>query len=460
MAYSSQRVAFPYFALSALLFLLQVVFGLIIGAQYVWPDFLVDVLPFSMGKAIHINLLVLWLVLGLMGATYYIVPPESKRELHSTKIAMVQFWLLTVGGVADIVGLLFGVSEGRKYLEAPWPIDVGIVIGALLFLYNVGMTVLKAERRTAIHTTLLTGLVGLSVLFLGGNILVRNPNFSLDQYWWWWIVHLWVEGTWELVVASVTAFMTIRIAGVPREQVEKWLYLEVALVFLTGILGIGHHYFWIGTPKYWLMVGGFFSALEPVPLALIVWNTFQHLKETHTKPTNPLALHWMVAAVIGNFVGAGLMGVVHTIPAVNYWTHGTQVTAGHGHMAFFGAYAAAIIAVIYYALPEMKGITETFSQRNGYKALLWMNFSMLAMSLTLLASGVVQVYVNRVAGVDFMQMKRDFLSGWMIWRVVFGLTFSVGLLYYLSDVLSLSKAKTVERPAGSGVSSGAYSHIS
>lgn len=376
----------------------------------------------------------------MMGATYYILPDESKRELHSPALARAQFWILTVAGILDIGGLLVGIGEGRKYLEAPWYLDIMIIVGALLFLYNVGMTVLKSENRTSIHAVLLTGLTGLSLLFAAGNILVRNPNFSIDQYWWWWIVHLWVEGTWELVVAAITAFMLIRVAAVPRELIEKWMYLEVALVFLTGILGIGHHYYWIGTPRYWMMVGGFFSALEPLPLALMVWNTFQHLREAGARPSNPLALNWLVAAVIGNFVGAGLMGVVHTLPIVNQWTHGTQVTPGHGHMAFFGAYAAHIIAVIYYALPEMRGVTGSFCQVRGMRALWWMNLSMLAMSLTLMAAGVVQVYLNRVAGVDFMLVKKEYLNGWMLWRFIFGLAFTVGLAEYLLDFISLSRA--------------------
>lgn len=448
MSYSSQRVAYPYFLLSALLFTLQIVFGLIIAAQYVWPQFMVDTLPFNMGKAIHINLLILWLLLGMMGATYYILPPDSRRELHSPRLAMAQFWILTVAGVADVGGLLFGVSEGRKYLEAPWPLDVMIIAGALIFLYNVGMTVWKSQRRTSIQAVLLTGLAGLSVLFLGGNILVRNPNFSIDQFWWWWIVHLWVEGTWELVVAAVTAYMLIRLTGVPREQMEKWMYLEVALVFLAGILGIGHHYYWIGTPRYWFMVGGFFSAMEPLPLALMVWNTFQHLRETRQKPANTVALYWLVAAVIGNFVGAGLMGVVHTLPIINQWTHGTQVTAGHGHMAFFGAYAAHIVAMIYYALPEMRGVTNSFNQRRGMRALWWMNLSMLAISVTLMISGVVEVYLNRISGLDFMTVKNTYMTGWMVWRLVFGFTFAIGLLYYLYDVFVIARATPAARPVG------------
>ncbi len=445
MKYSSQRVAYPYLLLAVALFALQIVLGLVIGAQYVWPDFLKDVLPFSQGKAIHINLLVLWLLLGMMGATYYIIPPESKREIHSTKLAMVQFWILTIAGLIDAGYLMAGFSEGRKYLEAPWPVDIMIIIGALMFLYNVGMTVLKSEKKTSIQAVLLTGLIGLSVLFVFGNVMVRNANFSIDQYWWWWIVHLWVEGTWELVVAALTAYVLMRLTGIPRGHIEKYLYLEVALVFLTGILGIGHHYYWIGTPKYWMMVGGFFSALEPVPLALMVWNTFQHLKESKTVPTNKVALNWLVIAIIGNFVGAGLMGVVHTLPIINQWTHGTQVTAGHGHMAFFGAYAAHIIAVVYFVLPEMRGVTNTFDQRSGMRSLWWMNLSMLFMSLTLMAAGVVQVYVERISGVSFMLVKNTYLTGWMIMRLVFGLTFTVGVLEFVYDFIRISKSKPMEQ---------------
>jgi nitric oxide reductase subunit B len=78
------------------------------------------------------------------------------------------------------------------------------------------------------------------------------------------VVHLWVEGVWELIMGAILSFLLIKLTGVDREVIEKWLYVIVGFTFLSGILGTGHHYYYIGTPRYWLMVGGIFSALEPL----------------------------------------------------------------------------------------------------------------------------------------------------------------------------------------------------
>jgi nitric oxide reductase subunit B len=109
---------------------------------------------------------------------------------------------------------------------------------------------------------LLVGLVAAALLYLPGMITFENQ--VLDSYFRWWVVHLWVEGVWELIMGAILAYLLIKLTGVDREVVEKWLYVIVGLTFLSGILGTGHHYYWIGAPKYWLMVGGLFSALEPL----------------------------------------------------------------------------------------------------------------------------------------------------------------------------------------------------
>jgi nitric oxide reductase subunit B len=86
----------------------------------------------------------------------------------------------------------------------------------------------------------------------------------MDSYWRWWVVHLWVEGVWELIMGGIMSYLLIKLTGVDREIIEKWLYVIVGFTFLSGILGTGHHYYFIGTPKYWLAIGGIFSALEPL----------------------------------------------------------------------------------------------------------------------------------------------------------------------------------------------------
>ena len=277
MEYRSQKIAYWYFAAALPLFVLQVVVGLWLAANYTFtiPQSIVNVFPFSTARAIHTNLLVLWMLLGFMGGTYYIIPEETKSEIYSTNLAWFQLIALLATGVTAIVGFLFGWTQGRPLLEIPMALDFVVVIGALVFLFNVGMTMLKAKNWTVIQGTLLGGLVFLALLYLFG--IPFYQNLVIDWYYWWWVIHLWVEGAWELVTAAIFAFVLMKLTGVEREVVEKWLYVEIGLFMFTGLAGTGHHYYWLGAPRYWLWIGGIFSALEPLPIILMVFDTMHHV---------------------------------------------------------------------------------------------------------------------------------------------------------------------------------------
>jgi len=196
MQYSSQSVAKPYFIAAIGLFVGQILFGLIMGLQYVEGDFLFPIIPFNIARMVHTNLLIIWLLFGFMGASYYLVPEESEKELHSPLLAIGLFWIFLIAGALTIVGYLLvpytqlaemtGNSVlptmGREFLEQPTITKVGIVIVILGFLYNIGMTILQG-RKTVVTLVLLTGLIGLAVLFL---FAFYNPsNLVLDKYYWW-----------------------------------------------------------------------------------------------------------------------------------------------------------------------------------------------------------------------------------------------------------------------------------
>jgi nitric oxide reductase subunit B len=141
MRYPSQRVAYPYFVVALLLFGLQMVFGMLAAAKYLGPDPLQGVLPFDVVKAIHTNLLLVWLLTGFMGATYFLVPEETRAEIYSVRLAYAQLAIWTGMGVTAVVGYLFGWTTGNKLLEQPFPLKVVIVIVMLMFLYNIFMTI-------------------------------------------------------------------------------------------------------------------------------------------------------------------------------------------------------------------------------------------------------------------------------------------------------------------------------
>jgi nitric oxide reductase subunit B len=185
----------------------------------------------------------------------------------------------------------------------------------LVFAYNVIGTAIRARKITGIMGVLIADTVPLIILYL--DAFAAYPNMSVDLFWWWWLVHLWVEATWEVLIGCIMALALMALLRTPRRIVEMWLYIEVALVLGTGILGLGHHYFWIGTPQYWLHIGGFFSALEPLPLLGMVVHAVYDAGTQHMKTTNRPAFFWMMAEAFGNFLGAGVWGFMMTLPQIN-----------------------------------------------------------------------------------------------------------------------------------------------
>jgi len=437
MTHATQKEAYPYFVAAVLLFALQVILGLLTVVKYIWPDPLLDILPFNTSRAIHINLLVFWLLLGFMGGTYYMIPEESDAELYSPTIARVQLGILLAGGVGAIVGYLFGISWGMPFLEQPVIIKVLIVAAALMFLFNVFMTVQKTKHWTAIQGVLIGGMVFLAIMFLFGIVFMKN--LATQYYFWWWVIHLWVEGAWELITGAIMAFILLKLTGVERGLVEKWLYVEIALVLFTGIIGTGHHYYWIGTPDYWYWWGGIFSALEPLPILFMVVDTMRNVRERKLEIKNRVAYHWAIGCAWFHFVGAGIWGFAHTLPQVNQWTHGTQVTASHGHMAFFGAYAMVNLTMIYFALPRLKGMAD-YEQGRGIFAFWVMVSGMFMMGLGFAVAGIVQTYFNRIMGVDFLTTQ-DYMKLWFMVVLVCAIFFSVGVYTFVYDFFAL-KAKS------------------
>ncbi len=439
MEYRSQKIAYWYFVIALLLFALQVVMGLWLAFNYSFtvPQSIVDVFPFATARSMHTNLLVLWMLLGFMGGTYYIVPEETKSEIYSPKLAWFQLIALVATGVVALVGFIFGWTQGRPLLEIPTTLDFIVVIGALIFLFNVGMTMFKAKRWTAIQGTLLGGLLFLALLYLFGIPFYRNE--VIDWYYWWWVIHLWVEGAWELVTAAIFAFVLMKLTGVDRQVVEKWLYVEIGLFLFTGITGTGHHYYWIGAPKYWLWFGGIFSALEPLPILLMLIDTMNHVKRRQAKIVNPLTWTIAIGCAAMHMIGAGVWGFMHTLPQINYYTHGSQVTVSHGHLAFFGAYALLNIMVFYYAMPKIKGI-EVYDPTRGKVAFWTMSTAMMLMGLSFGIAGVVQAYLERVLGIGYMAAQ-SYMRLWLGVTFFLGLCFFTGVLILVVDLLSLRPAK-------------------
>ena len=456
MKYTSQAVAKPYFIFALILLAGEVLFGLLMGIQYLYGDFLFPLIPFNVLRMVHTNLLIFLILNGFMGATYYLVPEETERELWSPKLAIAMFWIFAAAGVATILGYLFvpyaTLTEitfnellptmGREFLEQPLPTKVGIVVVALAYILNVGMTVIKG-RKTVITTVLLTGLLGMAVFFLFAFYV--PDNLIADKFFWWFTVHLWVEATWELILGAILAFVLIKTTGVDREHIDKWLYLIIAMTMLSGILGTGHHFFYMGAPEYWLWIGSLSSAVEPLPFFLMILFAYTMTRERKIQHDNEIALTWAKGTAVMGFLGAGVWGFLHTLAPVNMFTHGTQLTAAHGHLSFYGAYVMIIFTVISYAMPILRGRPHgncKTAQKRELSAFWMMNIGMLGLTLALTAAGITQILDQRVGTelVSFMESQESMTTIYSI-RLGFGLLVFTGLLTYLSSFFVKEDAK-------------------
>ncbi len=429
MKYKSQKVAYWFFALSMLLLVLQLTYGFIMGFARIGMDGLHNFIPFNTARAVHTNLLVVWLLSGFMGAAYYIIPEEAQRELVSVKLAYVQLISLALVGVVAIIGFHFNWWEGRKFLEIPHQLDYLVVANVLLFLALILLTLFKGKRKTTTALVLTMGLVFAALLYLLG--MLPFDSQVTDSFFRWWVVHLWVEGVWELIMGGILAFLLIKLTGVDREVIEKWLYVIVGLTFLSGVLGTGHHYYYIGVNKIWLIVGGIFSALEPLAFLAMAFFAVNMYRKGEKKHPNKIALFWTIGAAIVSFVGAGLLGFAHTLPQTNLYTHGTLVTAMHGHLAFWGAYAMIVLAIISYSLPNMTG-RKLYDGVRGRVAFWTTNIGMIGMTMAFGVAGVAQVYLERKYKMEFMEVQNE-ISIHFVVLILCASLFAFGIITYIAD---------------------------
>jgi len=462
---NGQRLGMMYFRVAIVLFGAQLLMGLIAAIQFLYPGFLFEVFDFSVARMVHINALIVWMLYAMIGSVYYMLTDETEHEGVAMGLGKLGFWVLTLAITIVVLVYIFIqigpgtestiwlINEGREYIEAPRWADIGIVVVILIFYWNVFATFM-AGKKTGIMQVMVANLLALAGLYLAG--MFFTDNISMDQFWWWWVIHLWVEATWEVFVGTLAAYALIKIIGAKREIVEMWLWIEVLMLFGSGILGLGHHYFWIGTPEYWWEIGALFSALEPVPLiamfvhVLYDWGKEQGVNGEKQAINNGPAMAWIVTNAFGNFLGAGIWGFFHTLPQVNIYTHGTQFTAAHGHLSFFGAYATILIGMMYLGLQGAYGAKTMKATFNSKMALFLTTFGVLGMGVALTIAGYEQVLVERAelgGGWNAFFTAQDlpwYIQG-QLWRAIMGVVTLVGFVYLILDLLTIGgKAKQAE----------------
>jgi nitric oxide reductase subunit B len=448
--YQTQRLSLRFFMLMLVLFLVQVGFGLILGVQQADPTFLAGTLNFNVVRAEHLNLGLLWILAGFIGAIFFVGPLLSKRELVAPWLIKFLFWaflvtviwnVLTQGlAMRGIAGWWEGqpwLQEGLEYLEAGRAADLVILIGFAILAYVVLRSFPPVREWNEIHWGLGIGVVALTAIWVFG--LFYIPRLDMQEYFRWFVVHYWVEGVWEVIHISLVGFLLVLLFKVDVKSVGYAVFWGVTLVWLSGLIGNAHHYFWIGTPSFWQFWGSLFSALEPLPLVFCFWHVYLDAHQNRRPLENAPAFYFILGSVVLEQVGAGILGFSMTFALTNVWSHGTWVTPGHAHLALFGTFGMLGLGAAYYAVPAVRGLKE-FDQRLGRLGF-WLVFAgILGIAFAFSIGGTVQIYAYRTLGLDwFGGDVFPLMSTWKLLVPLSGLVFLFGAGVIAFDLFTLAQ---------------------
>lgn len=418
-----EKIARRYVLYAVFLFSAQGIVALLGASDLIISD-LPSPIPYEYGRSIHLALATFWPLIGTMGMVYYFTVQELKSEIYSLKIAKWQFAviLLSVSGLFGTLALRIG--NGREYLDGLPYFYAGISFAIALGAYNLIRTLWKEKKKLTPASVVMTaGLIFLFILLIPNVLKIRNP--VADEAIKFWVVHIWEEMAFELTTSGFIAsfFVTAGLAG--KKDMEKWLYLEAALAVSGGLFGTGHHYYWIGFPSVWLIIGTVFSLIQMIPVFLLAYLTYKGLKKRRPMDRRVKLTTWLIlSSMFYHLTGASMLGFLITVPWINLYMHGTYITSGHAHFALFGALGFLVLAGAYYILSE-GNVPDKKAYLFGVVGVLHLNVGLIIMGTSLLIAGFLQTYLGRVVGIDFLQVK-TIINPYLIIRVLGGLVFTLG----------------------------------
>ncbi|WP_283680299.1 cbb3-type cytochrome c oxidase subunit I [Lentilactobacillus sp. Marseille-Q4993] len=378
---SSQRKFAKYFVIVMLMFLLQILMGELMSHYYVENEFfgipLQYIWPFNVAKSWHLQLVIFWVATTWLATGIYIVPRvlrrEPKRQGLLVDLLFVGLIICIGGSMLGEWGSVLGVFNknwwlfgnfGWEYLELGKFWQVVFILAMVLWIIILMRGFIPAMKRrldydrTRLTTLLFCGAIAIPAFYLASLIILPNSHVTFADYWRWWIVHLWVEGIFESFAVILIGWLMVDMKLTTVRSTVRALYFQVILLLGSGVVGMGHHYFWQGDHSIWLALGACFSALEIVPLCLLVWEAYTHYrvyKDTKIEFPYKGTFIFLMWTGIWNAVGAGALGFLINAPAINYFEHGTQWTSAHAHASMAGVYGMFSIAILLYT---MRNITK------------------------------------------------------------------------------------------------------
>ncbi len=462
-----------YFWVVNLLILAQVLLGVITahygveGGGFYGID-ITGIIPYSITRTWHVQLAIFWIATAWLATGLYIAPSLSGRDpkLQKPGVNILFIALIIVVG-GSLIGQWFGVMQRLNLVDNFWfghqgyeYVDLGrfwqllLVVGLFLWLALMIRPILPIiKKRTAEKGLLILFLIScaaIALFYAAGLMWGRTTNLAVAEYWRWWVVHLWVEGFFEVFATVVAAFLFTRMGllGI-RSATNNVLFATV--IFLTGgILGTFHHLYFTGTPTAVMALGATFSALEVVPLILIgfeAYHNYRMSKSTEWLKDYKWPIYFLLSVAFWNFLGAGIFGFIINPPIALYYMQGLNTTPVHGHAALFGVYGMLGIGLILFVLRSMyrkqkwneKLISFTFWTLNAGLLLM--------VVLSLLPVGMMQTVASVNEGMwyarsaEFMQQPLVAVFKWM--RIFGDTIFAIGTLtlFWFVYQLTIKKRK-------------------
>jgi nitric oxide reductase subunit B len=454
----SMRATAKFFWLVVALFLVQILLGATtahyqVEGQTAYGFPLADYLPYSLTRSWHTQLAVLWIATAWLGTGLFIGPAISGHEPRFQRLGVNFLWVcllvIVVGAFAgqwlavmQKLGLannfLFG-HQGWEYVDIGRFWQIFLFIGLILWLLLVGRALWPALTKRD-DTSSIVGLMFLSTVAIGllygaGLMWREHTHLSMVEYWRWWVVHLWVEGFFEVFATAVISFLFVKL-GLVRARTATVNVLFATIVYMAGgVLGMFHHLYFAGTTTPIVALGASFSALEVVPLALIgleAYETWRHSRATPWMARYRWPIVFFLAVSFWNLVGAGLFGFLINTPLALYYMQGLNLTPLHGHTALFGVYGMLGIGLMLFCVRGLR--PDVAWNERTLSASFWaMNVGLALMALlTLLPLGILQLDAALEHGYWFARsaqfMSQPIIHA-LVWMRVPGDTiFSVGAL--------------------------------
>ena len=435
----SQQATVKYFWVVSALILLQMLLGVIVAHYGVEGDGfygfpLSEWLPYSVARTWHVQIGLFWIATAWLAAGLFIGPLVSEQEPKWQRLgvnvlfvallvvvigSLIGEWLSVHNYLSDAVSFYWG-HQGYEYVDLGRVWQIGLLVGLLLWLFLMIRVLLPALRKQGEQKQLVALLAVASTaiaLFYGAGLTWgRHTNLTIVEYWRWWVVHLWVEGFFEVFATTVIAFVFMRL-NLIRPGIAAAAALLSATIFLAGgIIGTCHHLYFSGTPPVALAWGSVFSALEVVPLVLVGFDATEDLRRSRTSPwvlRYKWPIYFFISVAFWNMVGAGLFGFMINPPIALYYMQGLNTTPLHAHAALFGVYGMLGIGLMLLCL---RVLVPGVQWKDGLLQFsFWaLNGGLMAMCLlSLLPVGLMQTWASVEHGYWYARSAEFMQSGLM-----------------------------------------------